>query len=241
MVISLPENRSTGYRWMFDDEVNEVVPTPEPPPFASTPNPVLAASDVRAFLEAARSTRVGRTPGAALERARRHVPAVKTSEPEADRTLPGGIDVVGDDYLPGRTAALRGREARRARLELAAGPPRSQDSSEAPDQLLSIDESALNRTEPLIAATGRRLLGVRFTESGPKTLRLQHRSPYSGEAPAEQYVLHAIVEPRRRGFSIDQLVDDIEEPWTDEVRERRLRAPTTQPSGDNDANNAEPS
>lgn len=241
VVISLPENRSTGYRWMFDDEVNEVVPTPEPPPFASTPNPAPTASDVRAFLEAARSTRAGRTPGAALERARHQVSMINASEPESGRILPGGVDVVGDDYLPGRTAALRGREARQARLELASGSPSPQGSSEALDQLLSIGESALNRTEPLIAATGRRLLGVRFTESGPKTLRLQHRSPYSGEAPAEQYVLHAIVEPRRRGFSIDQLVDDIEEPWTDEVRERRLRAPTTQPNRDNDANNAEPS
>jgi hypothetical protein len=45
--------------------------------------------------------------------------------------------------------------------------------------------------------------------------------------------LHAIVEPRRRGFSIDQLVDDTDESWIEEVRDRQLHAPTTEPSDGN--------
>lgn len=227
VVISLPENRSTGYRWMFDDEVTEVVTTPEPPPFAPTRPVPAAAGDLKAHLNAPTSGRAGRIPGAALERARRPVPVRDTGDAQANRTLPGGIDVVGDAYLPGRTEALRGREARRARLEAAAGAAAADDPSAS-------DEPRPGPPAPVIAATGRRLLGVRFTESGPKTLRLQHRSPYSGGPPAEQYVLHALVEPRRRGFSIDQLVDDTGEPWINDIRERQLRAPTNEPSDDND-------
>lgn len=71
VVISLPENRSTGYRWMFDDEVTEVVPAPEPPPFiSSAPYTRSIAGGVGDFLRAARSTEPGPAPSAALDRAR---------------------------------------------------------------------------------------------------------------------------------------------------------------------------
>jgi hypothetical protein len=142
-----------------------------------------------------------------------------------DRTLPGGIAVVGDDYLPGRTAPLRARDARRARLALAGGQ-RAGGRSERTSQIGGPEEGL--DPDPVIAATGRRLIGVRFTESGPKTVRLQRRNPYDAGEPSEHYVLHAIVEPRRRGISIDQLVDDLDEPWVDAVRERQLRAPTAE-------------
>lgn len=232
VIISLPENRSTGYRWMFEDEVTEVVPVPEPPSFTSSaPKGGLAPGGAAAFLRAARSTDPGRAPGAALDRAR-HVPAVDSGSVGSGRTLPGGISVVGDDYLPGRAAPLGARAARRARLALAAGRYSSQERSDQPDQPASTERSAPSPTEPVIAATGRRLLGVRFTESGPKTLRLQYCSPYDAGPAVERYVLHAIVEPRRRGFSIDQLVEDADEPWINEVRERQLRAPTTEPRDD---------
>lgn len=66
---------------------------------------------------------------------------------------------------------------------------------------------------------------MRFFEAGPKTLHLQHRSPYSDAPAVEEYVLHALVEPRREGFSIDQLVEDREEPWVGPVRDRKLHAP----------------
>ena len=239
VVISLPENRSTGYRWMFDDEVPEVALAPEPPAFASTRTTAPTADDVARFLDLARAPRSGRTPGAALELARRQASTI-FGEPRSDRTLPGGIDVVGDDYLPGRTAALRGREARRVRLEFAAAPPTPHDASASLEPSSDAAESAFSRTDPLIAATGRRLLGVRFTESGPKTIRLQHRSPYSSGPPAEQYVLHAIVEPRRRGFSIDQLVDDSAEPWVDEIRHRQHDALTSERGDETYNDDAEP-
>ena len=141
--------------------------------------------------------------------------------------LHGGAAVVGDDYLPGRAPKLRPREARRARLAAASGePPASETNILVAEAAGTLDRPVASHDDVLIAATGRRLLGVRFVEPGPKTLRLQHRSPYSSEPPDEEYVLHAIVEPRRQRFSIDQLIEDPGEAWVGEVRERKIHEPT---------------
>jgi hypothetical protein len=219
VVVSLPENRSTGYRWMFDDEVVEVTPEPEPPAMGDTSPTILDAGGLSHFLQAAGTVRPGRPPGAALDRARR-VPRPATSA-SADRILPGGAAVVGDDYLPGRTIALRPSEARRARLAAAAG---GMDDSTSQAGTLEPPATDVD-VQVRIGATGRRLFGVRFIEPGPKTLRLQHRSPYSSAPAVEEYVLHAIVEPRRQGFSIDQLVDDPDEAWVVDARDHKAHQP----------------
>jgi hypothetical protein len=223
VIISLPENRSSGYRWLFADEVTEVVPAPEPPPFGDERLSAVEADAAERFLANARAAGRGSAPTAAIDRAR-NVPA---DEVDSERTLPGGVAVVGDTYLAGRHGTpQRPRDVRRARLAVATG-----DSSALTEQgpLGATDDAGLSRprsgSEPLIAATGRRLLGVRFLEAGPKTLRLQHRSPYSDVPAVEEYVLHALVEPRRQGFSIDQLVDESEQAWVGEVRDRKLHTP----------------
>jgi hypothetical protein len=225
VVVSLPENRSTGYRWMFNDEVVEVTSTPEPPTFSSRQHDTGQQVDINRFLASARAAQPGRAPAGALDRAR-NLPATDDRNSSAERVLSGGVTVVGDDYIPGRGPMLRPREARRSRIAAAEGA-----SPSGARQMIERDRwheqlAASGETEVRVAATGRRLLGVRFVEPGPKTLRLQHRSPYSQGPPVEEYVLHAIVEPRRRGFSIDQLVDDAGETWVGEVRERRLHGPS---------------
>ena len=225
IVVSLPENRSTGYRWMFHDEINEITPTPEPTRFADPQIATHSSGELDRFLRAARTGASGRAPSAALDRARR-LPVEDASPPE-ERVLHGGAAVVGDDYLPGRAPKLGPREARRARLGAASGePPASETNILVADAAGTLDRPVVSRDDVLIAATGRRLLGVRFVEPGPKTLRLQHRSPYNSEPPVEEYVLHAIVEPRRQRFSIDQLIEDPDEAWVGEVRERRIHEPT---------------
>jgi len=225
VVLSLPENRSSGYRWMFDNEVTEVVPFPEPPPFADQPSSTTETDTAQRFVASARTARRGRAPSAAIDRVR-HLPADDAASSVPERTLPGGAAVVGDSYLAGRHGTpQRPRDTRRARLAVATG---DNDAVSAPVQS---DQPGAGVPEPrsgpeeLIAATGRRLLGVRFVEAGPKTLHLQHRSPYSDAPAVEEYVLHALVEPRREGFSIDQLVEDREEPWVGPVRDRKLHAP----------------
>jgi hypothetical protein len=226
VVVSLPENRSTGYRWMFDDEVIEVTPMPEPPPFGDPQIATHGSDELDRFLQAARIAASGRAPSAALDRARR-LHAEDASTPE-ERVLPGGAAVVGDDYRPGRAPMLRPRDARRARLAAVSGEtPASETNILVDEDAGTPDRPVASRDDDvLIAATGRRLLGVRFVEPGPKTLRLQHRSPYSSEPPVEEYVLHAIVEPRRQRFSIDQLMEAPDEAWVGEVRERKIHEPT---------------
>ncbi len=221
VVVSLPENRSTGYRWMFDDEVVEVTPTPEPPPIGDPPPAPLDAGEISHLLQTAATARTGRAPGAALDRARRLPPALPAMSVTAERVLPGGAAVVGDDYLPGRTRALRPNDARRARLAAAAGGTDDVAGRSGTPETHVTDAYDQLR----IAATGRRLLGIRFVDPGPKTLRLQHRSPYSSAPPVEEYVLHAIVEPRRQGFSIDQLVEDSNEAWVGDARDHKAHQP----------------
>lgn len=236
VVLSLPENRSSGYRWMFDEEVTDVAQAPEPPPFGDQRLSAAATETTERFLATARTARRGSAPSAAIDRIR-HVPVPdQAASPASERTLPGGMTIAGDSYLAGRHGApQRPQETRRARLALAAGESEgagAERSAGRPDAGLS---AAPNDPEPLIAATGRRLLSVRFPDAGPKTLRLQHRSPYSDAPAVEEYVLHALVEPRRRGFSIDQLVDEPEEAWVGTVRDRQLHAPAPtidDPDGD---------
>jgi hypothetical protein len=77
------------------------------------------------------------------------------------------------------------------------------------------------------------VLGVRFAHPGAATFRLRYQSPYNDDEPVEQYVLRALVEPRRAGFSVDQLATGADEPWTATVRERNLKRPL-EPLDDNE-------
>jgi IrrE N-terminal-like domain len=225
VIVSLPENRSTGYRWILAEEVKAVASSPEPRPLTGEVPPPTDPADVNRVLEAARSAKPQPAPSAALSRAR-NAPKPEPELTDASRkaALAGGVKVVGDAYIPGRLVqSLQGREARRSRLRLAAGqhPPVGEDQR-PPSEGRTRPEAVAPEAHIRIAATGRRLLGIRFVEPGSKALRLQHRSPYNDAPAAEEYVLHAVVEPHRHGFSIDQLVPDGDEPWVGQVRERKL-------------------
>lgn len=213
VVISLPENRSTGYRWMFPGEHTPQDPAPEPPVIGGgrrVPTDHGEREALRDELTTAwAAERAPRAPGVVLDRLRR-IP-----EP-APRPMPpvAGADVVGDDYVPARAPWLPARRARQQRLAHHA------TAETVPE------EDATGRTEgPLVAGTGRRLIGVRFPHPGPATLRLEYRRPFDSDDPADAYVLHALVEPRHVGFSVDQLADTDDEPWTEQVRRRQLETP----------------
>jgi len=225
VVVSLPENRSTGYQWMFGDDVVDVDATPEPPPLTGQNAEAPSPNDVGRFLQTARAAKPGRAPRAALERARRS-PSEPTTSAGGDRALPGGVTVVADDYIPGRGPMLPPLQARKARLAIAAGEHPPSNARAVLIQPTAIVRETIGRdADPLVAATGRRLLGFRFAQPGPTTLRLQHCSPHNPAPPIEEYVLHAIVEPRRQGLSIDQLIDEPQETWARNVRDRKLRQP----------------
>lgn len=206
VVISLPENRSTGYRWMLPDERRTVVPSPAPPMIHTTPRAIdqNAVSSLRTRLTnqgAAPRTRTA--PAVVLERLR----AAPAASPRPHPAVPGA-EVVGDEYLPARAPWQPPRRARQHRL--------------TPEPTTPIGTAPYAPGEPVVAGTGRRVLGVRFPRPGPATIRLRYQSPHNNDPAIEEYVLHALVEPRRAGFSADQLANDADEPWVADVRQRNL-------------------
>jgi Zn-dependent peptidase ImmA (M78 family) len=221
VVISLPENRSTGYRWMFDHEVDHVESQPEPPAYVSSPKVELSQT-----LEALRAVHsaVGATPPADVLR---RLGKIQADNPHHMVAVPQhrGVDLVGDEYLPGRLPAARGNKARRIRIAAASAGALSAESPSLFAGTDGIEPAPAITNGPEIGSTGRRLIGLRFGLPGPQTLRLQHRSPYNNDAPTEEYVLHALVEPRRKGMSVDQLVSDPDDQWVSAVRDRRANEP----------------
>ncbi|MCU1394867.1 MAG: ImmA/IrrE family metallo-endopeptidase [Ilumatobacteraceae bacterium] len=223
VLLSLPENRSTGYRWIVPSQHLPGTPAPAPAPFAAeSPIPTPAAvADLRSTIEDA-GARARKTSRAAINRLR----TIEPSPPLATQSH-RGADFVGDEYLPARAAWLPPRKARQARLDRLAG--------QHADELARADDA-------IIAGTGRRILGIRFGRPGPTTIRLEYRNPYDDSEPVDEYTLHAIVEPRRVGFSVDQLADEDDAIWTHQFRQRQLDRPLdpiidseTLPAGDDEA------
>ena len=206
VVISLPENRSTGYRWMLPNESRSIATSPPPPmPGARQPVDEGAAIELRSRLMVSDTAGPAvRAPGVVLERLR-----AESGGPARELPSVGGADVVADEYVPARTEWLPARQARRERI--------ARHSHRPPTAVVPS-----TRDDPLVAGTGRRVLSVRFPHPGPVTIRLYYQSPYNDDDPVERYVLHALVEPRRLGFSVDQLARDADEPWTAQVRQRNL-------------------
>lgn len=133
----------------------------------------------------------------------------------------GGVQVVGDDYLaahdtpgtPGRR--LTPAQRRDRRRQLAASSP------QLSTELVHRDG------QPRVGAAGRRLIGLRFPLPGASTVTLEYRSPFDTAPAAAQYVLHALVEARHTGFSVDQVARDGDEGWTEAARRRELTRPPT--------------
>ncbi len=213
VVISLPENRSTGYRWMLPDDHRSAEASPPPPPLGGQQPDAMdqdAVAELRSRFAASNTTRsAARAPGVVLERLRDIAGA-----PAGELPPVGGADVVGDEYVPARTAWLPARQARRQRIA---------HHTSAPAGAARVPTSGGD--DPIVAGTGRRVLSVRFPRPGPVTIRLHYQSPYNDDDPNEQYLLHALVEPRRVGFSVDQLATDADERWTAQVRQRSLERP----------------
>lgn len=212
-VISLEENRSTGYRWMLADAPERPrPPAPSPATFAEPlrggdPDPEHPGVAIDDFIRRAEATEPSPAPAAVMQRLRRRTPAddgdSESQEPQA------GVDVVGDDYLSSRVASVRPRDARRARLAVAEATA-----------LDGEDESGL-----VAGSSGLRLLGVRFAAPGLHTVRLVYRSPYTPGPDLDTYSIHAMVETRRTGISIDQLAtEDDDDDWVQEVRTRQASA-----------------
>lgn len=218
-VISLPENRSTGYRWMLADDPEPTRAPTDPPDTFSEPLPTADLADERTeFLR--RISDIDphpSAPGPVTRQLRARAPKDDASEQEGDSPEPhAAVDLVGDQYLTARAPTANARDARALRLELAAG---------------ALATGA--RLSTVAGATGRRLLGLRFGLPGIHTIRLVYRSPYTPGSDLDSYVIHAVVETRRTGISVDQLAtEDEDERWVRGVHERQTTAlpPTLDPT-----------
>lgn len=216
VVVSLPENRTTGYRWMSPGQAPRGEPTPPIPSFTE-PTPLRPRS-----LDHQPGERAG-TNGAT---SRDRIPALPAAEApdqagHTDLMPTGGVQVVGDDYLAANDAPATpgGRltpAQRRDRRQLVASST----------ELLRHDR------EQRVGAAGRRLIGLRFPFPGASTVTLEYRSPFDTAPAAAHYVLHALVEARHAGFSVDQVARDGDERWANPARQRELSRPPSPLSDD---------
>lgn len=221
--VSLPENRSTGYRWTFPWMAAPKTQAAAPPPVVGVPterhSPELA---VRSCAEAEAAERP-RIPGAALD----GLGARSDTSSHRDTALPPAapVQVVGDQYLSARAPVIASRHVRRWRLN-DLGPAADSDPGREP-----IAATSGKR----VGATGRRLFGLRFTEPGASTIRLRYSTAYDDSSVTEEFVIHALVEARRASFAVEQVALEPEAEWVDEARQHesaRVLAPLSDDDDD---------
>jgi len=200
LVLALPENRTTGYRWLTAGQ-NEARASrsvsPEPPPFAPPP-----AEPSEAALPAGTPVAGARRSAAAVRRSLQLLP----SQPaETDDAGAGGDDdamrLVGDAYHAGR-ADLSPRDIAWVRRALAGDPAAASRADSAALQQL-VDG-------PPVGGAGTRILFVRAAAEGTHTLRLVLAPAHDATAaPAVELRITATAAPtplilhRRRVLSVD--------------------------------------
>lgn len=199
VVLLLPENRSTGYRWVFTGQETQRPQTAEPPPLPRAESFDGLDSSARAlsFLDQMKKADRGapvRKPGSDV------VPgdAANPLTPRRNVDLGNGAKVVGDRYFMPRSSVVSEQPHMLDRALFM-------DSSLS---RLSLPDSAAE--PPVVGTSGQRALAVRFESPGSVNLRLNYISSYNDAGPAEQYSLTALVEPRRYGISIEQLTSSTE-------------------------------
>ena len=202
VVISLPENRSSGHRWMLADDAGATVVRPPP----QTPTRAITRTTVQALIDSLEAAQPGAPPASVVRRLRSRAAA---NEPARRPPLGDydGIELIDDQYVPYRAPGVTRNQARRARLA----------ALERPGQLERLPTAR-------VGGAGRRLLGVRFGIPGVHSVRLTYRSPFIPQGPPlEHFTVHALVETRRTGISVTQLPAD-DATWVEQVRTRQALA-----------------
>ncbi|WP_420438085.1 ImmA/IrrE family metallo-endopeptidase [Candidatus Poriferisodalis sp.] len=210
IIISLPEDRSTGYRWSIasPNASPRRAAAPPPPPFADD-GPLEPAALPLAEPKAAPRAR---PPSQAVDRARQ--PA-SPDRPEPLEIAGGRAAVVGDVYIADRFSQAMTDAAIRSRRLARLG---ASESRKAVQHV---------REEKIVAgALGRRVLGVRLTEPGTTQLRLVLRNEYGDADPVDEYRITAAVEARREAITIDQISDGTDA-WANITREGKRSGVTS--------------
>ena len=210
IIISLPEDRSTGYRWSIasPDPSPRRAAAPPPPSFADDRPLGMAALP----LAEPRATPRRRPPSQAVDRARQ---PLSSDRPEPLVIAGGRAAVVGDVYIADSAYREMTDAAVRSRRLARFG---ASESWEAVQHV---------RDEKIVAgALGRRVLGVRLTQPGTTQLRLVLRNEYGDADPVDEYRITAAVEARREAIAIDQISDGTDA-WADITREGKRSGVTS--------------
>jgi predicted secreted protein len=235
IVVALPENRTTGYRWLDDTAMAQRSTRrarPAPPAF----DPVARSAPI-GTPDPLPPPRTGADTAAALSllpRAERLSPGTShgpTANPDesgaADTQSAGGLQVVMDDYRPGWARILTRDPApvRRYIAGAAVDPdtlvaPRT-DTEAAPDLLAPTGRARPDPNKPGAGATGQRLLALQAGTEGQFRHSLHYASVHDpATPPAATYTIQAtvnvppMVQHRRALLDID--LNDESEPLLNE-------------------------
>lgn len=208
IVVLLPENRTTGYRWMNDDDLQRrSAHTVSDPPTIAEANPVVVQSAWRPPSARPAAAAGGVEP--ALTRVPGNADAVRILPPVAPRSSPHQVShplaVVDDQFQAARgSGAASQRRATRRAIVRADQPLPGGSAAES-----GVQAPADARAVP-IAGTGTRLLALRSVSEGADAVQLVYSSAYDPSAPAvENYQLEVRVTPspevlrRRAHLNID--------------------------------------
>ena len=219
-VIFLPENRTTGYRWVFAGYETQRPRTPEPPPLDEASSLAVSDSLMRQELFPDRTNKFDRQAVVA-DPARDILPNdVATSlVPRTTVELGNGAVVVGDRYFTSRSSIVSDHAP--------THPPDPALFTDSSLRRLSLPDRVPE--SPVVGGSGQRVLAVRFRRPGPVDLRLSYRSSYDDAGPAEEYALTAHVEPRRYGISLKQLEASTEHNFSIPVAQRQAAPITPEP------------
>lgn len=202
LVLALPENRTTGYRWLTaaQDAARAIrASAPPPPPFSDPPEAAAEPS-------AAPLRRPARRPATAV---RVVLSLLPSASPPADQShlQPSASDsalrLVADAYHPG-WAPIDARGAVRVRRRIAG------DDSAAAASPATPAIGSFNGAAPSVGGTGRRILAVRAMDEGTHTFSLSLAPPYDARVqPVITLTVTATVAPgpvllnRRRILDVD--------------------------------------
>jgi Zn-dependent peptidase ImmA (M78 family)/predicted secreted protein len=187
IVITLPENRSTGYRWL-DDNLNDQRAARRACP---APPLLLAESGTRTSAHTRPAPTEPRRP---------------TKRTAADASL----QVVFDAYEPGWAPPATSRNVPAVRRHLAV----ADHTGDSPVQLSAGDVPV--PSVPGVGATGRRWMALKAQAEGTSTFQLHYAAPFEPRTPpAATFTVEATVQPaphvRYRRHLLSALLDDTDD------------------------------
>jgi Zn-dependent peptidase ImmA (M78 family)/predicted secreted protein len=188
IVITLPENRSTGYRWL-DDNLNmqRAVRRARPAPPPLVPDALTAPAD-----------KAEPVPGAGDHAAGEQATPVPPTA--------SSLQVVFDAYEPG-WAPVTSRNVQAVRRHIASHG-HTADNPLRPSTELGPTRSSPDPSTPGVGATGRRWLAVKAQTEGDSTFLLHYAAPYDPHTPpAATFAVEATVQPLPQVLQRRQLLE----------------------------------